>query len=152
MKKSLTILTGILFCILLNTQDANAQFGLKKLKNDAVKGLKSDVKKKKDSIQRQLVLGLLEKTTSFCKNEGSEKVVITSQSVAYPAYTDLRKELDALETNLLSDGFNKSMVKRIKKIGEHSAAVFLKEPNADLSTECTRLSRIQESFLSSLKL
>lgn len=145
MKKSLTIIPSLLLCFYLSTHNANAQLGLKKLKNDAVKELKGEAEKKKDSMQNVLIIKLMDKTTSFCKPSKTEKIIINSTSKAYNAYSDMGKELDVIETKITGES-KKGLLKNLKKLGQYVATIYAKEPNADLSTECDRLSSLQQTL------
>ncbi|WP_435414532.1 hypothetical protein [Polaribacter aestuariivivens] len=144
--KKLHILLVAVF--IFTVQTTSAQFGLKKLKNNVLNSAKNELNKKKDSLQNATINNAFSKITDLCvgKKKTANLTKINSSNKAYAEYQNLKKGIDKLKLDLKNMELLKLMddsqtimnsVKTIKKI----------EPNADLSSECNRITNLKQKFI-----
>lgn len=144
MKRTIKIVILTLLFFQIGTQISYAQFGLKKLKNDLVKSAKDNLNHKKDSLQNVTIDKAFNKITNLCLGNKKAKNLtkIKSSSLAFADYQNLKNEINQFKKDLKSKEIL-NLVDNSQKIMTIIKEIKAKEPNADLSSECNRITNLK---------
>jgi hypothetical protein len=147
MKRTIKLAILTLLFLQIGTQISYAQFGLKKLKNNLVKSVKADLNKKKDSLQNVTIDKALKKITNLCLGDKKIKNLtkINAKSLAFADYQNLKNEINQFKKDLKSKEIL-NLVDNSQKIITSIKAIKAKEPNADLSSECNRITNLKTKY------
>lgn len=146
MKKNQLLIVVLTLIFQFNSQETNAQFGLKKLKNNLIKSATKEIVKQKDSIQSKAINKAFDKIHSLCTGSSDSSVTLTEKNSAYQEYQNLKSEIDKFETNLKEMNII-ALATNSNKLLKSLKAIKTKEPNVNLTSECSRISSLKSKFL-----